>query len=593
MMNRVLLLILLALPLASLAADESAAAFVERAEQEARDLATETSRLSWLQATYINHDSNLLLSAQRQKSQAASLERARGAARYDDAKVSDAVRRKLNVMKFGFSVPPPADPKLSARLAELRTQLPAEYSAFKYCRENGDCLDFESMSNVLSESRDPEELKEIWVGWRNVSPPYRERYQELAGLANIGARDLGVSNAGVFDRMGYDMPPDAFSEELGRLVNQVKPLYEALHCHVRAKLNEQYGDAVAPPTGPIPAHLLGNMWAQEWTNIYPLMDMPDSGAAVDITEIIAAQGLSEVDMTRVAERFFTSMGLAPLPETYWTRSLFTRPRDRDAVCHASAWHIDAKQDVRLKMCIQKNEEDFRTLHHELGHNFYQLAYSHQDYFFQDSANDAFHEAVGDTLALSVGPKYLTQIGYLDSEPESNNDLPLLMKSALEKLPLLAWGYLVDQWRWGVTSGEISPDAYNAAWWRLREDVQGLKPPVERDESHFDAGSKYHVPANVSYTRYFLARVLQFQFHRALCEAAGQTGPLHRCSIYGSKAAGRKLKAMMAMGSSQPWPDALEAIAGSREMDATAIQDYYAPLMEYLNERNAGRQCGWK
>ena len=590
----VLIWISLAIPAAAEQKLDAAAArdFVKAAEAEARATATESSRLGWIQATYIIDDTNVLLAAHREKTQAQSLARARGAARFDGVEVDANDRRKLNFMKQRFSVPPPSDPELSARLAQLRTELPAEYSAFKYCRSEGDCLDFEAMGQIMANSRNPQELEEIWTAWRNVSPPYRGRYAELVGLANVGAKELGAADAGVFDRMGYDMEPGAFSEELGRVVRQVKPLYEALHCHVRARLNETYGDDVAPKEGPIPAHLLGNMWAQEWNNIYPLMDMADNGSAIDVTQIIVDQGLSEVDMARVAERFFTSMGLAPLPETYWTRSLFTRPRDRDVVCHASAWHIDADQDVRLKMCIQRTEEDFRTLHHELGHNFYQLAYSHQDYLFQDSANDAFHEAVGDTLALSVGPKYLTQLGYLDKEPPADNDLPLLMKSALEKIPLLAWGYLVDQWRWGVASGDIAPDRYNAGWWELRERIQGLEPPSSRDESHFDAGSKYHVAASVSYTRYFLARVLQFQFHRALCEAAGQTGPLHRCSIYGSRAAGDKLKAMMAMGASQPWPDALEALTGTRELDATAIQDYFAPLMAHLEKENVNRQCGW-
>lgn len=571
---------------------ESAQEFVTRAESEARVSSIQASRLGWLQATYIVHDSNALLAAHREEAQARSLARARQALDYDDVEVDEVTRRKLDFLKRAFVLPPPSDPKASARLAELRTEIPAEYSAYQYCRSGSDCLNSEQMAKIMAESRDPETLRDIWLGWREGAPAYRERYAELVALANQGARELGAADAGVFDRLGYDMAPDAFSRELGRLVEAVKPLYEALHCHVRAKLNQHYGDEVAPATGPIPAHLLGNLWAQEWNNIYPLMGMGEAQSTVDMTALIAEQELDEVAMTRVSEQFFTSMGLAPLPDTFWKRSLFTRPRDRDVVCHASAWHIDAAQDVRLKMCIQRTEEDFRTLHHELGHNFYQLAYSHQPYLFQDSANDAFHEAVGDTLALSVGPKYAVQLGYLDAEPDDDNDVALLMKSAMEKVPLLAWGYLVDQWRWGVASGAIPEDRYNAAWWELRERIQGLKPPAPRDETHFDPGSKYHVTASVSYTRYFLARVLQFQFHRALCEVAGQEGPLHRCSIYGSREAGEKLQAMMAMGASRPWPEALHALTGSREMDATALRDYYAPLTAYLEKENATRECGW-
>jgi peptidyl-dipeptidase A len=302
--------------------------------------------------------------------------------------------------------------------------------------------------------------------------------------------------------------------------------------------------------------------------------------------------MDAVEMTRVAEHFFTSLGLDSLPQTFWERSMFVQPRDRNVVCHASAWNIDDEEDLRIKMCIEQTAEDFGVIHHELGHNFYQRAYNHLPWLYRGSANQAFHEALGDAVALSVTPSYLVRLGYIQQEPAAAADLGLLMRDALDKIAFLPFGLLVDQWRWRVFAGEINPANYNAGWWELRTRYQGIEPPVARSEADFDPGAKFHVPANYSYTRYFLARILQFQFHRELCALAGYQGPLHRCTIYGNQDAGRRLNAMMQMGLSRPWPDALETLTGSREMDATAILDYFAPLHAWLRQENQGRTCGW-
>jgi peptidyl-dipeptidase A len=388
------------------------------------------------------------------------------------------------------------------------------------------------------------------------------------------------------------MPPDEFAKEVDRLWGQVRPLYVSLHSYVRRKLREKYGPEVVPADGPIPAHLLGNMWAQQWGNIYPLVQPPGGDPGIDLTQILRARKVDEKEMVRYGERFFTSLGFAPLPATFWERSLFTKPRDREVVCHASAWDVDNEEDLRIKMCIEITAEDFSTIHHELGHNFYQRAYKGQPFLFRDSANDGFHEAIGDAVALSITPAYLKQLGFIAQEPDPSKDLGLLMQMALDKVAFLPFGLLIDQWRWKVFAGEVPPARYNAAWWELREKYQGLKPPVPRSEADFDPGAKYHVPANVPYTRYFLAHILQFQFHRALCQQSGYQGPLNRCSIYDDKQAGARLARMLDMGQSRPWPDALEALTGQRQMDATAMLDYFAPLKKWLDEQNAGQPVGW-
>jgi len=347
------------------------------------------------------------------------------------------------------------------------------------------------------------------------------------------------------------------------------------------------------PDGLIPAQLLGNMWAQEWGNIYPVVAPENSGQGYDLTELLKSHNVNELGMVHYGENFFKSLGFDPLPQTFWERSLFIKPRDRDVVCHASAWDVDNRNDLRLKMCIEVRDEDFVTIHHELGHNFYQRAYNSLSPLFQDSANDGFHEAVGDTIALSVTPEYLKKVGLLNEVPPESADTGYLLKMALDKIAFLPFGLLIDKWRWKVFSGEITPEQYNKAWWDLKAKYQGVAPPVERSEADFDPGAKYHIASNTPYARYFLARILQFQFHRALCEAAEQKGPLHRCSIYQSKAAGDRLNKMLSMGKSQPWPDALQAISGQRPMDATAILDYFAPLKKWLDEQNKGEKLGWQ
>ena len=569
-----------------------AADFVTGAEAELLQSWIDRERAAWVQQNFITYDTELLAAAASEKTIALTVRLAQEAARFDGLELDGDVARKLAKLKLSLVLPAPADPEKTRELAQIAAGMESAYGSGEYCPDGGECRDLGQLSEVMRSSRDAGELLDAWRGWRTVSPPMRTEYQRFAELGNQGASELGFADLGAMWRSKYDMDPDAFAAELDRLWEQVRPLYEALHCHVRAKLAEQYGTGAVDPEGSIPAHLLGNMWAQNWGNVYDLVAPADVEEGYDLTRLLEAQGIDEQGMVRVGERFFTSLGFEPLPETFWERSLFVQPEDHNAVCHASAWDIDWQEDLRIKMCIEVNDEDFNTIHHELGHNFYYRAYKDQPPLYTESANDGFHEAVGDTIALSVTPAYLVDLGLLEAEPPADADLGLLLRMGLDKVAFLPFGLLVDQWRWQVFSGEIAPEEYNAGWWRLREKYQGVAAPVERTEADFDPGAKYHVPANTPYTRYFLAHILQFQFHRALCEAAGYEGPLNRCSIYGSAEAGKRLQAMLAMGSSRPWPDALEALTGQREMDATAILDYFAPLKTWLDEQNAGRTCGW-
>ncbi len=571
---------------------EEAKRFIERVETQLADLDEKAERAAWVQSNFITGDTEILAAEAGKNALAARMAAAKEAARFNGLKLPADVERKLRLLRTSMPLAAPSDPDLQTELSQITAGMESEYGKGEYCRPDGTCMDINQLSEIMATSRDPEQLLDVWRGWRTISPPMRSQYRRFVELGNAGAKDLGFADLGALWRSAYDMPPDAFAAELDRLWGQVRPLYEALHCHVRAELAKKYGKDLVPPGKPIPAHLLGNMWSQSWINIYDMMGVGDVDPGYDLTRLLHDHHVDAKGMVRYGEGFFTSLGFAPLPETFWERSLFTKPADRDVVCHASAWDIDGKNDLRIKMCIEINEEDFSTVHHELGHDFYYRAYSGQPFLFRDGANDGFHEGVGDTLALSITPGYLMKIGLLNHPPAAGADLGLLMKMALDKVAFLPFGLLVDQWRWKVFSGEITPDHYNEGWWDLRRKYQGIAPPIGRSETDFDPGAKYHVPANTPYMRYFLADILQFQFHRALCRDIGFTGPLDQCSIYGNEEAGRRLKAMLEMGASRPWPDALEALTGQREMDATAILDYFAPLKKWLDDQNKDEVCGW-
>ena len=552
---------------------------------------------SWISSNFITYDSQKVIADYGTKSTLKSLERSREAASFDGLDTSKENQRMLNILKSSFVMPPPLDEELASELSEITTSLEAMYGSGEYCFDGEECYDLEAFESIIDNSRDPKELLRAWEGWHEIGKPMKPMYMRMVDIGNQGSVDLGYEGLSDLWFSKYDMPAEDFLDDTDRVWSEVKPLYDALHCHVRAKLNEHYGDEVISKTGPLPVHMLGNMWGQSWSNIYDLVyeEKPDS-KYIDVTKIINEKSLSEIEMVEYAEDFFISMGFKPLPETFWERSLFVKPRDRSVVCHASAWNLDpANNDLRIKMCIEKNEEDFITIHHELGHIFYYQAYNHIPTVFQAGANDGFHEAFGDLLTLSITPDYLVDIGFIsedDAEEAKQDPIGLLMKQALDGVVIVPWALMLDKWRSGVFDGEIDESNLNSSWWSLREEYQGINTSYERSENYFDPGAKYHIPGNTPYTRYYLASIMQYQFHEALCNLIDYDGYLHECSIYGNKEAGDRIISTMAMGQSLPWQDAFENLTGSRQLSGKSIMNYYAPLKEWLDEENKNRTCGW-
>lgn len=581
--------------LAGAAAAETPDDFAARVNRELQQVGIETGQAEWVQRTYITPDTEALAARASERLQAEYARLIAESKAFDGRPQSADAARTIMLLRTGQDAPAPDDPAKRAELAQIETRMVSVYSAGKYCpQDEASCRNFEELARTMATSRDPKELLDTWTGWHAIAKPIRPDYRRFVELANEGAAGLGFKDLGEMWRAGYDMTPAEFSAETERLWQQVKPLYVGLHCYARARLQDKYGRELVPDGKPVPAHLFGNMWAQQWNNIYDLLEPYPGVSQLNVTAELERQGYDAVRMTKSAESFYTSLGFQALPQTFWERSMLTRPRDREVDCYASAWNMDGKGDVRIKQCISPTEEDLYTTYHELGHIYYNLSYVDQPYLYQTSAHDGFHEAIGDTINLSMTEGYLASVGLLPAGTKSSREALInrQMKVAADKLSFLPFGKLVDQWRWGVFSGAIPPEKYNEAWWDLRREYQGIEAPVARTEDDFDPGAKYHVPGNTPYTRYFLSFLLQFQFHKALCDKAGFKGPLYECSIYGNPDAGRAYREMLALGRSKPWQDALEKLTGQRQMDASALLEYFQPLMQWLDEQNRGRECGW-
>lgn len=606
---------------------ESADQFVARINEEYRALLPELTSAQWLSITYINGDSERLVAKANERWLTTLNGWIAQAKRYEGKPMSADSARALQLLKLMTAMPAPRDAAKLAELAGLASKMEGAYGAASYCTGEGDarhCRQLGELEDVLRRSRDYDQQLDAWQGWHGTAQPMRKDYQRFVELVNEGAREIGFADTGAMWRSGYDMPPAQIAAETDRLWTQVKPLYEQLHCYTRGKLDAEYGkDKGEVAGGLLPAHLLGNMWQQDWSNLWDLLQPYPGAGSLDITDTLEKQYQSNLgaalarrngdtspearfmaqrdaqlqsakQMTERAQDFYTSLAMPKLPDSYWARSQFIKPLDRNVVCHASAWDMDMAGDVRTKMCIKPNEEDFTTIYHELGHIYYDLAYNPLPPLFQGGANDGFHEAIGDTIVLAMTPQYLHSIGLVEAPQLSREALiNAQMRMALSKVAFLPFGLMIDRWRWGVFDGSIAPEHYNQAWWELKARYQGVAPPTPRGEDFFDPGAKYHVPGNTPYTRYFLSHILQFQFYKGLCDAAGYTGPLYECTFYGNKEAGQKFWSMLQRGGSQPWQQTLKELTGNDKLDAAPLLEYFAPMQEWLKQQNQGQMCGWE
>ncbi|XP_071039603.1 angiotensin-converting enzyme isoform X1 [Parasteatoda tepidariorum] len=476
----------------------------------------------------------------------------------------------------------------AAKLKKVITEMEEIYGKAKVCSYLSTFLQpctlelDPDISEIMKESRNYQELKHFWTQWRD------ETGRKMRGDY---LRYIDLNNENGYSNTQFEVDEDYFL-----MWETLKPLYRELHAYVRRKLIGKYSESYIKPNGPIPAHLLGNLWAYSWGNIFDLVIPYPNKKSVDVTKAMREKNITPLDMFKIAEKFFTSIGLKPMPPEFWNKSIIEKPLNREMVCHPSAWYFFDGNDVRIKMCTSVDMDNLATVHHEMGHIEYYLHVQDLSLYQRHGAHPAFHEAVGDLIALSVTTTdYLERIGLLEEatdDPET--EINILLYMALEKIAFQPHGLIVDLWRSNIFNGSTDKSELNKAWWKLRLDYQGVCPPVLRSEDDFDAGALYHVGADITYLRYFASIIVQFQFHQALCEEAGHKGPLHKCSIYKNKKAGKLLSDMLKLGSSVPWTEAMKLITKGKtdKMDSASILEYFQPLYAWLKKQNRNEFVGW-
>ena len=354
---------------------ETAEEFVDRVNAEYKVWWRELNAADWVNATYINEDSGIVSALATERYAAWHTATVEEAKAYDGQELDATTRRALDVLKNCVLMIAPDDAAKRKELSQILTKMNAAYGAGKYCRSDEECFGGNDLEGKMQQSKDYDELLEYWVGWREIAKPMRADYERFVELSNEGAKAFGHEDLGALWRSSYDMSAAKFEADTARLWEQVKPLYDELHCHVRAKLGEHYGEDKVPQSGAIPAHLLGNMWAQEWGFIYDILEPYPGVSDLDVDATLKTKNYSPQEMVRSAEDFYVSLGFDRLPDSFWERSQFSQPADRDVVCHASAWNLDGDDDLRIKMCIKQTYDELRVIYHELGHNDYQRAYN--------------------------------------------------------------------------------------------------------------------------------------------------------------------------------------------------------------------------
>ena len=516
-----------------------AEAFLAEAEVRLLELWSAHRRAAWVDQRFATGDTANISAAARRERLDGTARLAHDAARFDGVELGGALRRKLRLLRTTPAPVGPAAPELRQELWDVLAGLERAYDRAAACTvQRAACLDPPALERLFAESRETDERLDAWLGWRRSAAPGRPAYRRFVELANAGARELGFADAGARRRAAYDLPPEALGAELDRAWNDLRPLYESLHCLVRERLGETYGTAVAPPDAAIPAHLLASPWGGRWDELHDLVRTRDRDLWDDLTRSLERRRVDAAAMAGLGERFFRSLGLGALPATFRERSLLVPPAEPERACRPGAWHIDAGADVRLRMCVEGTGADFVTVHEMLGRAHYQWAYRFQDPLFRGgAAAGAFEVAVGGAMGLSMTPGYFVRAGLIERAPAAD-DIDVLLRRALDALAYVPFGLAVDRWRRGVFSGAVGVEAYNRTWWDLRRAYQGVGPAAPRSEAAFDPGAEAPVALNRRVLPGVIGRILQFQVHRALCEAAGDTRPLHRCTVFESPEAGR-------------------------------------------------------
>ncbi|KAI4468733.1 angiotensin-converting enzyme [Holotrichia oblita] len=513
------------------------------------------------------------------------------AALFDWPKISDPMLKrqlKFLITKGRASLP---DEKFN-EIHHLISEMKDMYLHVKICAFNNydtnycDLVLDPDVHRIMEHSRNSDELLHVWREWHDkTGPPMKNKFMRYIQIANQASRMTGFVDAG--EQMRYIYEERDFEHEIATTWRALEPLYKELFTYVRRRLYIRYGPDVVRPDGPIPAHILGNIWAQEWSKISDIVIPYPGEKQLDVTDEMLRQGFTPLRMFQMAEEFYTSLGLKPLSPEFWRNSLFEKPNNRKVQCTASAWDFCNKIDYRLKQCTEVTMDDLITVHHEMAHIQYYLQYSEQPYLYRDGANPGFHEGIANAMVLSVyNPVHLHRVGLFNNNTDTYElNMNFLMTMALRKVAYAPFALLVDQN--GVRT-------MNFNWWELRLLYQGIVPPIARNEGHLDAVAKRHIPADLPYMKYYVALLLEFQIFDALCGAMGHTAQLHTCDIYRSREAGRILTDIMQAGKAKHWKDVLRTLrTKTNGLSAEPLLKYFQPLLAWLKVQNRDEAfIGW-
>ncbi|NXG01256.1 ACE2 enzyme, partial [Sakesphorus luctuosus] len=587
--------------------EQQAQKFLEEFNRMAEDISHESSIASWHYNTNITEENAKKMNEASAKWSTFYDEASKNASSFSVGSIEDnLIKLQIQTLQDrGSSV---LSSEKYNRLGTVLSTMSTIYSTGTVCKINdpSECLVLEpGLDAIMADSTDYNERLWAWEGWRaDVGRMMRPLYEEYVELENEVAKLNNYSDYGDYWRANYEAKfpkdyeysRDQLIEDVEKTFEQIKPLYQQLHAYVRHHLERVYGPKLISSTGCLPAHLLGDMWGRFWTNLYALTVPYPAKPNIDVTSAMVQKGWNAIKIFEAAEAFFTSIGLYNMTDGFWRNSMLTEPTDgRKVVCHPTAWDL-GKNDYRIKMCTKVTMDDFLTAHHEMGHIEYDMAYSAQPYLLRSGANEGFHEAVGEIMSLSAAtPEHLKSLGLLEPtfQEDEETEINFLLKQALTIVGTMPFTYMLEKWRWMVFRGEITKQEWTKRWWEMKREIVGVVEPVPHDETYCDPAALFHVANDYSFIRYYTRTIYQFQFQEALCKAANHTGPLHKCDITNSTAAGERLRQLLALGRSKPWTEALQNVTGEKYMNATPLLHYFEPLYEWLKKNNSGRFIGWK
>ena len=504
--------------------------------------------------------------------------------------LDDSTVRQLMMVLENAAIAPQTNPDLARRRVAHESSQSALLDGYGFClnRRGENCrtpITTNDIDRVLAESNDLTERLRYWEASKEVGLALRPGLGELRDLRNATAREMGYPDFFAYRISNYGMTPDEMMQTLDRLLEEVRPLFDALSCWTRHELAQRYRHRGEVPAQ-IPAHWIGNRWAQSWPGLVDGVDM-DALVSDKEPEWIVQQ----------AERFYVSMGFPELPQAFWDGSdLYPVPEgeERDKNDHASAWHVDLETDVRSLMSVEANWRWFGTTHHELGHIYYYLAYSNPDVppLLREGANRAYHEAMGNLIELASGQApYLQEVGLMAEDDQPDQIQALLDRALTGPIVFLPFAVgTMSHFEKALYSDELPDDQFQAKWWELVGRYQNVAPPSERPADGCDACSKTHIINDPGeYYDYALAEVLVYQFHDHICrEILGQDP--HACNYYGRPEVGEYIQNVMRLGATRDWREVLQEATGS-ELSAEPMLEYYLPLLEYLNAENGDRCAG--